>query len=191
MHARFAGADLGRADRHLIRYDARFYAMWMERALGFARKPETGWDDRTREAVERLAARYDPVIERLSSFPATFIHGEFYPSNVLIQQTASGSRVCPIDWEMAAVGPGLVDLAALTIGKWTEQERHALALAYLSADGPRDGSDAEDLLEALALFRLHLAVQWLGWEPSWSPPAEHRHDWLGEAQRAVEELGLQ
>jgi phosphotransferase family enzyme len=189
MHARFAGADLGRADRHLIRYDARFYAMWMERALGFARDPETGWSEETREAVERLARRYDDVVERLAGFPATFIHGEFYPSNVLVQQAASGARVCPIDWEMAGVGPGLVDLAALTIGKWTEEERRALALAYLSAAGA-DGGHATDLLQSLALFRLHLAVQWLGWEPSWSPPAEHRHDWLGEALRAAGELDL-
>ena len=40
------------------------------------------------------------------------------------------------------------------------------------------------------LRRLHLAVQWLGWEPRWEPPAEHRHDWLGEALALAERLGV-
>jgi Phosphotransferase enzyme family len=190
LHARFAGADLGPASGHLVRYDRRFYSLWMERALSFARRSDITWSDEARDAIERLAKRYDVVVERLSSFPSTFIHGEFYPSNVLIQQTATARRVCPIDWEVAAVGPGLVDLAALTIGKWTRDERDALALAYHSADAYQNGSDAEEFLQSLALFRLHLAVQWLGWEPSWSPPAEHRQDWAGEALMAAEELGL-
>jgi aminoglycoside phosphotransferase (APT) family kinase protein len=190
LHARFAGADLGPASGHLVHYDDRFYALWMERALRFARRPDISWSDEACDAIERLAKRYDVVVERLSSFPATFIHGEFYPSNVLIQQTPSAQRVCPIDWEVAAVGPGLVDLAALTIGKWTKDERDALALAYRSAGAHQNSSDAEQFLQSLALFRLHLAVQWLGWEPSWSPPAEHRQDWAGEALRAAEELGL-
>jgi hypothetical protein len=190
LHARFARSDLGRAAGHLVRYDARLYALWMERLLGFARAGETAWTGNSRDAIEWLAERYDAVVERLASFPATFIHGEFYPSNVLIQRSASGCRVCPIDWEVAAIGPGLVDLAALTTGKWTEEERNALALAYLSQAGPSNGEHAEDFLESLELFRLHLAVQWLGWEPRWSPPAEHRQDWLGEALKAAEKLGL-
>ena len=189
MHERFEGADLGPARAHLVRYDARFYALWMERLLGFARGGETSWSGEQRDTIEWLAERYDGVVKQLADFPTTFIHGEFYPSNVLIQQSGDGCRVCPIDWEIAALGPGLVDLAALTIGRWTDDERRALALAYLSESGPGRGS-AEELLASLELFRLHLAVQWLGWDPSWAPPVEHRHDWLGEALRAADKLGL-
>jgi hypothetical protein len=33
-------------------------------------------------------------------------------------------------------------------------------------------------------------VQWLGWAEGWTPPAEHRHDWLGEGIALAERLGL-
>jgi aminoglycoside/choline kinase family phosphotransferase len=192
MHDRFEGTEMGPLTEHLVHYDAHFYARWMERLLGFVRSSSssrTKWTAEERDAIEWLAERYDGVVERLAGFPATFVHGEFYPSNVLIQGTGAHRRVCPIDWELAAFAPGLVDLAALTIGKWTEEERNALALAYLSA-GKRDRADAGEFLGSLELFRLHLAVQWLGWDPGWSPPDEHRHDWLGEALAAAGKLGL-
>ena len=111
----------------------------------------------------------------------TLIHGEFYASNVIVGQTATGLRVCPVDWEMAAVGPGLIDLAALTAGRWSATEKAALATAY--------GAPAE-FLPALDYCRLHLAMQWLGWAQDWSPPPEHAHDWLNEAVSLSEQLGL-
>jgi len=33
-------------------------------------------------------------------------------------------------------------------------------------------------------------MQWLGWSADWSPPAEHAHDWLGEAIAMAEQLGV-
>jgi Phosphotransferase enzyme family len=75
-------------------------------------------------AIEKLFGNYDRVVERLLEFPVTFLHGEFYASNVLVVcEEGEGWRVCPVDWEMAAVGPGLIDLAALTAGRWTADER--------------------------------------------------------------------
>jgi hypothetical protein len=79
---------------------------------------------------------------------------------------------------MAAVGAGLVDLAALVTG-WTGEERAAILAAYRGVD---------DL--ALAACRLHLALQWLGWSTDWTPPPAHAYDWLGEVREAAERLGL-
>src|SRR4029078_8284013 len=127
-------------------------------------------------------SRYDQVVERLAAQAVTFIHGEFYASNVLIQRGGGDLRVSPIDWENAAVGPGVVDLAALTTGAWSAHEREQIARGYLeqwAALGHEH--DEPEWLETLDRARLHLAVQWLGWEPTCLPPAEHRHDWLGEA----------
>ena len=76
---------------------------------------------RAASASASSAARYDAVAEQLAALAPTFIHGEFYPSNVLVQQGGRTPRVCPIDWEIAAIGPGLLDLAALSVGKWTER----------------------------------------------------------------------
>ena len=149
---------------------------------------------RTGSASGELTARYDAVTEQLAALAPTFIHGEFYPSNVLVQQGGKTPRVCPIDWEIAAVGPGLLDLAALSVGKWTDAERARLAVAYRAAAAPVAETAShlsdDEFERALDLARLHLAVQWLGWEPRWEPPVEHRHDWLGEALTLAERLGV-
>jgi aminoglycoside phosphotransferase (APT) family kinase protein len=184
LHHRFAGRDLGAAGTHLLNFDAGFYGSWMRRAVEFA-------DGERRKRLEWLAARYDTVVERLAAQPVTFAHGEFYASNVLIQAGDAGVRVAPIDWENAALAPGLVDLAALTTGGWSAPERDTIARGYLEQLAELgDPRSEQELFETLELFRLHLAVQWLGWDPTWSPPDEHRHDWLGEAIAIAGRLGL-
>jgi aminoglycoside phosphotransferase (APT) family kinase protein len=117
------------------------------------------------------------------------IHGEFYPSNVLVGRGAdpTARRIAPIDWEGAAIGPGLVDLAALTTG-WDAGDGASIESAYRARYEPPTAG--QPFSEALAACRLHLAVQWLAWEPSWSPPEEHRRDWLAEAEREARLLGL-
>jgi hypothetical protein len=174
-----------------LKYDADFYRLWMRRAQALGTRTAASPLPEDGRSIARLATHYAGVVERLSALPVTFLHGEFYASNVLIGRAATGLRVCPIDWEMAAVGPGLVDLAALVSGHWTEAERTALALAYHAAltddGGPVPSRDV--FLNALDDCRLHLAVQWLGWSGNWSPPVEHRQDWLGEALRLAEKIG--
>jgi hypothetical protein len=184
LHERFdaGGAPRSRA-RHLLRYEADLFRLWARRAREHA--AGAGLRRRDRERIAHVLDRYEPVIERLASLPATFIHGEYYASNVLV----AGERICPIDWELAAEGPGLIDLAALTTGSWGESERGAIAGAYLDALETPPGA-RDELLETLDCCRLHLAVQWLGWAPGWKPPRAHRHDWLGEAAALVDRLGL-
>lgn len=191
LHSRFAGeVDRCAAAGRLVRHDAPYFRCWIERALEFARgagRPRHEFD-----TLAWLAARYDGVVECLHALPTTVIHGEFYASNVLVLPAAGATRVCPVDWEVAAAGSGLIDLAALSEG-WDPPVRERLARAYRGAlRGEHfrwDGLD--DLARALDLCRLHLAVQWLGWAPpGWSPPAEHRRDWLATALRLAEELGV-
>ena len=167
----------------LLRYDRGFYQQWLTRALEY---------HESASGLVWLAARYHRVIERLEALPATLIHGEFYASNVLTQKTPQGLRICPVDWEMTAVGPGLIDLAALVAGQWTAEQRRMLAGAYhdgLRASG--GGPDVlDELLEALEYCRLHLAVQLLGWAAHWNPPPSHRQDWLATAMELAETLRL-
>jgi hypothetical protein len=194
MHARFADATdwQGRAE-HLLRYDADFYRLWLLRAQTFGREAEASRPTHFRKGVDWLAARYGQVVERLAALPVTFIHGEFYASNVLMQGDGQLTRrVCPIDWESAAVGPGLIDLAALTAGTWSDEDRSALAFAYHETLTQLGGSpqSPDDFLVALDCCRLYLALQWLGWAREWSPPQEHRQDWLAEALSLAERLDL-
>lgn len=175
--ARFHVAMAPDLDRHrtsgrLIDHDADFYGRWIERAREFATDPKP---------VEWLAARHEQVIDTLLAQPRTVLHGEFYASNVLV----SDQRVAPVDWELAAAGPGLTDLAALTSG-WPQADREAIAAAYAAVPGVPPFT-----LRDLDFARLQVAIQWLGWAPpEWEPPKGQRHDWLTEAVELAEELGL-
>jgi hypothetical protein len=193
LHAHFA-EETGRLARvaPLLTYDAGFYRLWADRARASLDRAGLRLSRDARYGMEQLFKDYDRVVEHLVALPLTFVHGEFYASNVLVHEEGEGLRVCPVDWEMAAVGPGLMDLAALTAGGWTTPEREALALAYHATLVPRENwPPAPDaFLVALDYCRLHVAVQWMGWSPEWSPPPEHAQDWLGEAMGLAEKLGL-
>jgi len=186
LHTRLADRAQRLAQQaRLVVFDGDFYRLWPQRALAFVRS--TG---EARRGLERLTEQYDRVVERLLALPKTVIHGEFYAANVLVAEAATGLRVCPVDWEMAAYGPGLIDLAALTSGKWADDQKAALARAYHAAVEAAGAQPLawDSFLEALAYCRLHVALQWLGWAPDWSPPPEQTQDWLGEALRLAEQL---
>lgn len=192
LHGRASpGGEAATRQTALVRYDGDYFRLWMRRALTFLPRGDRELSQRSRDRFERLAGRYEQVVRGLRALPGTLIHGEFYASNVIVGQAGGTVRICPVDWEMAAVGPGLVDLAALGAGKWSDREREALAHAYQEALGPGVLKLTQQaFLEAFDLCRLHLAVQWLGWSPGRSPPPEHAHDWLGEALGVAEKLRL-
>ncbi len=159
----------------LIRHDEPFLRLWLDRAQRFTRAPE----------LAPVAAGFDRVVESLLALPPVLAHGEFYASNVLIRD-AGAARVCAVDWEMAALAPGLLDLAALTTGGWSEDDRSAIVDAYREALDPAllEPLDAVGFELALDCCRLQLALQWLGWSEDWQPPADRTHDWLAEAVEA-------
>lgn len=172
-------------DGVLVRRDAAWHRHWISRAL----------DASSRDAAsaaaalnERLGAAGERLVELLDGLPTVFAHGELYGSNVLIGSSDGGAvRVLPVDWELAGSGPLGFDLAALTSG-WDEQARLAMCEAYRDALSPprRARLSVAQLGEAVDLCRLALAIQWIGWADSWSPPEEHRHDWIDEAMTLLE-----
>jgi aminoglycoside phosphotransferase (APT) family kinase protein len=98
----------------------------------------------------------------LASVPPSFIHGELYPSNVLVGVAGEAQVVWPVDWEMAGVGPPILDLAALTAG-WEGEEQAKLVDAYIDELGSIGGSSPEaELLALLDCCRLHYALS--GWD---------------------------
>jgi hypothetical protein len=189
FHASFAGHfdELREANPFLLEHSDSWYRSWCERA----RAALAGSTDRRASELQGALDRYDEVIAPLAALPRTFVHGELYPSNVLVVRDHAPLRVCPVDWEMAAIGPGLIDLAAL-VGGWGPSEQGSLVAAYLSGlpQGDAASPPSKTLGADLARCRLHFAMQWLGWSPDWRPPPEHAHDWIGEALALVEELGL-
>lgn len=190
MHARFAAsADQLLRAAPLLVYDRSYYREWLSRAQAIVGALRGSADSATR-ALANLTAGYDRIIDRLLALPVTLLHGEFYAANVLVEKRANGVRVCPVDWEMTAVGPGLMDLAALTSGKWSEVCKESMAQAYHGtlAQAGISTLSWDEMLVALDGCRLHQAIQWLGWSSTWSLPADQTQDWLGEALRLATKL---
>lgn len=169
----------------LLVYDERFYSLWFERAQCFAARRRGAW-----AALKRIAPAYQAAIERLVRMPRTLIHGEFYPCNILVHRAGRDVRVCPVDWEMAACAPPLMDLASLTTG-WARASQRALVRAYAGAmrhGGAPWRHMLDELEHNLECCRLHLAVRMLGWSDSWQPPPQHAFDWLAAAERSARRL---
>jgi Ser/Thr protein kinase RdoA (MazF antagonist) len=181
FHARFAGETeaLRERNRHLLDYDAHWFTAWRRRALAALAR-----SDHVRARALRAAlGGSEGLANELAALPRAFVHGEFYPSNILVAPGSEPAAVWPVDWETAGIGPGLLDLAALASG-FDRHRRRALIEAYARARG-------EPVSErALAFCSLQLALQLIGRASDWSPPAEHAHDWIGEALDACGRLGL-
>jgi aminoglycoside phosphotransferase (APT) family kinase protein len=194
MHGRIArhpGLPSAAAAVPLIQYDRALARLWMVRALQ-SLDADAGQPSPQVLRFASLAPQYEAVLDEVAGLPAGFVHGEFFASNVLVETAAGRPRVRPVDWEAAGMGPLLMDLAALTAGRWTEGERAELATSYHAAFSEAGGTplSKDDFMRALECCRLQLAVQQLGWAREWTPPPTHVQDWLGEALHAAERLGL-
>jgi len=165
FHRHFQGRALTPS---LLQYDRDFFLSWRDRASSIA-----GID---------APEGYEEVAELLASLPTTLLHGEFYASNILVVD----ERICPVDWEMAAIGPAVIDVAAVTSG-WEESDQEHLVQAYLEeASAQKERDFARDLDCA----RVQLALQWLGWSADWSPPPDQNRDWSATLAAARRRLGL-
>ena len=171
LHAAARSAADAAVRPALLRHDRAFHASWLDRALAYR-------GTRAVQALRRVHAR---AIDEALARPGGLIHGECFASNVLVR--CGGEGICLIDWESAAVGWGLLDLAALAAG-WPAAQREAMCSAYASGHGEKDAASAR----AMACARLLLAVQMLGWSRRWRAPRAHRLDWLAEAREAASEV---
>jgi hypothetical protein len=173
------------AAAHLLQYDRQFYDCWMHRARLF--------QDEGSALVAPIAGPHSLVADWLSDQAPAFLHGEFYASNVLVDRRSATSFVVrPVDWEMAALGPPLMDLACLLAGRWSDQARADVADAYHQERAAAGGEvpRREDYLRTLDYCLIHLSIRNLGWSRDWSPPPERDHDWLGEALRLCDKWHL-
>jgi len=185
LHASLApGLDRHVEKGRLLEYDDAYYWRWIRRARQFA--TAAGRSSDAARFLDWLAKRYDIAVEALRELPRTVIHGDFNASNVLVSGDLEAVRVAPVDWELAAAGPGLMDLAALISGDWAPAERERMTDAYAAVPGLAPFSSRQ-----LEFARLQLAVQWLGWAPpDWVAPESQRHDWLANAMALAQGVDI-
>jgi aminoglycoside phosphotransferase (APT) family kinase protein len=133
--------------RLLNTYDDDHYDRWL-------RSLDVVLGDRNLRWLARLLREPGRIVRPLAGASAVVVHGELYPSNVLV------SRGTPfvVDWESAGRGAGEIDLATLLMGRWSERIRSAARSAYASrrweAGAPYDHVRTSAAATSYALLQL-------------------------------------
>ncbi len=167
LHATIAGreAELTRPGL-LVNCDDTYFRDMAERALQAVGSRSGSLHRRLMAAVDG----YGAMIERFCARRPTLVHGSYRPKNILVDPWAGPARICPVDWELAAVGPQLHDLAWLanevdrrpTIERLCEayaKEADAFGLAVPGTD---------EMLAELDRLRLHRALRSLARSAEWA-----------------------
>ncbi len=142
----------------LIHHDANFFRSKAEQALGDVSQISTPSAHR----LARIVDRYEPVIKVMVTQPLTLVHGAYIPWHILVDPQYEPVRVCIIDWELAAVGATLFDLAIFTDGvelPAREQIWDAYRQAAMRYNVPVP--DRAQICYIVDCFRLHRIFDWL------------------------------
>jgi len=131
--------------------------------------------------VERLANGYEPVIETMASQPATFVHGSLRPRNVMV---TADERICPIDWELAAWGSPLYDLAFLADG-FDHVDASALYTAWRHGFEKRGlvPPPVDEIARIVDCFKLHKIFKALSECAAWSEQHRAVEKYIDAAER--------
>ena len=110
LHAGVAGHvdEFARSGR-LLSYDGSYFRDTAERA----RQAVESRSRLLRRRLDTVLTGYDALAEAMASGRPTLVHGSCRSANVLVDARRTPVRVCPLDWELAATGPPLHDLAFL------------------------------------------------------------------------------
>jgi phosphotransferase family enzyme len=144
----------------LPRYDQAHYRRCAERV----RSIMPGLEPKERDLVGRGLECYAGHIDSLRALPRCVIHGQFFGKNIMLRRGAA-PRIHVIDWETAALGPGIFDLVSLTSGKWTRAQRQTMWAAYWDTYTAAAGEpmDWEGFCRDVAGVALYQALEWLAW----------------------------
>ena len=96
----------------LVRHDETYFLRRAELAV----LEMAAFGTSVRDRLRRVADSYGPVVEVMVSQPVCLVYGGYWPANVILAEEGASQRVCPIDWELAALGSPLYDLATLVDG---------------------------------------------------------------------------
>jgi aminoglycoside phosphotransferase (APT) family kinase protein len=180
LHAHFAGraGELGACD-FLLRFDGDYFRQWAARALDVV----GGYADELAAALGRVVGGYGRVCELLARQPPTLVHNDLAPKNVLADRSHTPARICIVDWEMAGVGCGPLDLVDLKYGLDPEADWRMCA-AYRAGLAGTDllPDDPGELDRLFAACELHKTVHRLAHARGWGLPADTVARWVAEAR---------
>lgn len=137
----------------LKRYDQDYYLGWARRTNEYA-----GPMHRRYPWLQTVCKHAEELLAPLLKARPTVIHGEYYAQNILYHR----GRVCPIDWESAAIADGLIDLAFLTEGTWPSEVVQDCVKEYQQGRWPEGVPAGFKFEETLKAAYLYVCFRWLG-----------------------------
>jgi len=186
LAARWIGQFHARAEKllssasfpFLVSHTAGYYIEWARQTSLFASDSRKcfPW-------LAPLCQGFEELIPVLLTGPATVIHGEYYPENILVR----GSNIYPVDWQSAAIAAGEIDLAVLTNGEWDSELVQRCEQEYQRARWPYGVPN--DFKQKLALARLYWSMIFLGDAPE-SFTQLARRGFIEELRSTGEQLRL-
>jgi aminoglycoside phosphotransferase (APT) family kinase protein len=160
----------------LVRHDADLFASRAERALSSARQISA----RAARRLRGILSGYDDFVSLMADQPSTFVHGSYRPENVLIEEPARPSRVCVVDWELAAIGSPLYDLSRLCDGyRGARLDRLLDSYRREAAAHGVPVPDRERMVEVLDCFALQRVVNAISHAHEKGRTQRQVSDWLG------------
>jgi len=186
FHAHFArrARDLLACD-YLLRLDVSYFRSWAERALAVVA-------EQAEDLAEQLGVvvdGYEAAAETLSRQPVTLVHNDLSPKNVVADRSRHPVKIYFVDWEMAGVGCGLLDLVHLKHGL-DPTDDGAMCAAYC---GELEGtgllpSDQSELRRLFTACELHQTIYRLASSRMWRLPVGRLADWVAEARNLTADL---
>jgi thiamine kinase-like enzyme len=164
----------------LLRIDELHFREWGDRAVAAVGSRSTD----LAANLERVVDRYDPVVELLAAQPLTLVHNDMSPKNIIADRSMDPARICFIDWEMAGIGCGVMDIVHLKYGL-DEGDDRKMRAAYCDelAGTALLPSSRADLRSVFAACELHRTLHRLAHVNFWQTPLERIARWVADAQR--------
>ena len=159
MYAQFGPRpELYRDNPLLARHDASFFKNTAEEAL----RSVTDYSADLARRLAPIVGRYDKPVAVMTAQQQTLVHGTFRPAQIITDDSRHPPRICPVDFEKAAVGASLYDLTFFVDG-FDPPRLRRLFEAYrqgAAQGGVRVPDDAE-MTHVVDCFRLHRVMNWL------------------------------
>jgi hypothetical protein len=170
----------------LLRFDGAYLQGWADRAQAAVRAHAPAVAPR----LERITTRYGRVARTLAAQPATLVHNDLAPKNVIADRSTTPARICFVDWEMCGVGCGLLDLVHLKYGLEPAADERMLATYFDALAGtplaPAPGARRQ---QALAACELAKTVYRLAYCKVWQLPLERVTEWVTQSEEWFAQLG--
>jgi aminoglycoside phosphotransferase (APT) family kinase protein len=113
LHRHFAErAEVLRASDFLLRLDQRYFETWAERAVAELAPMHPG----CAADLSRIVGRLEPAPALLAAQPITLVHNDLSPKNAIAVTGSEIQRIAFVDWELAGIGCGVLDVVHLAYG---------------------------------------------------------------------------